>query len=491
MPRLETVDGHTRLFVDDQPFLILGLQWDCECCFTPQAMNPLFPHAKRMGANTAALPVYWREIEPEPGIFDFHMMEERLAQADLHDMRLVLLWFATWKNASAFYAPDFIRDNPVTYPPAVDAHGQALVSLCASAETTWQRDRDALIKLMLWIKEHDKTNRVILVQVENEPGVLGSGRCHCDVCNAALAAEDWTDHYGADADEAFAAASIAKYIERLAVEAKQVHPLPLYMNVWLSPDVAGRPGVDYPSGGATPQMIGIHQGIYSAIDFIAPDIYRGGFRDFHHLCQVYQAGGQPLYVAEHSTDPTGRAERNVYYAIGEYGAIGFDPWSIDSPHPNRYAPPLVDVVGGEWGPQAYWLRDSYVAIGRAVSRIVAAQDSGRMYTIVQEPAELGTGWAAEGCDLIVEYRDRENAGRGLVIQEGPDEFLLVGSGYTVAFRQPGPDGRPRQVRKAELGEYQGDTWVVHHPVRRERPESTGYPILVLEPSVVRVWLEPA
>ena len=104
LPKIIEVNGQPRLMVDGRPFLILDLQWDCDSCFSPEEMNPLFPHAARMGANTAALPTYWREIEPAPGVFDFRMIDERIRMANAHNLRLVLLWFATWKNACAFYA---------------------------------------------------------------------------------------------------------------------------------------------------------------------------------------------------------------------------------------------------------------------------------------------------------------------------------------------------------------------------------------------------
>ena len=123
MPQILQVNGR-QLQVDGRPFLILGLQWDCDSCFSRAEMNPLFAHAARMGANTAALPLYWREIEPEPGVYDFDMLDERLAQARANGLRLVLLWFATWKNACSFYAPDYIKQDPKTYRLAQDAGSQ-------------------------------------------------------------------------------------------------------------------------------------------------------------------------------------------------------------------------------------------------------------------------------------------------------------------------------------------------------------------------------
>lgn len=488
LPRLDRRDGRTRLLVDGRPFLILGLQWDCDSCFSSEEMTPLFPQAARIGANTAALPVYWREVEPEPGRFAFGMVDERLRQARTHGLRVVLLWFATWKNACPFYAPADIRDDPITYPRALDRHGAPTVSLCPAAEATWQRDRDALVALMAHLRDHDGERTAIMLQVENEPGILGSDRCYCPRCDERFAAGGWQAEWGADAAEAFSVVFVAGYLDRLAADARAVYPLPLYANVDLGPAVGGNPGAGTPAGGAVPAMLGLFRRQLRHLDFVAPDIYAGGYRDFARLCRIYGGDGNPLFVAEHSSSPSGRAERNVFYAIGEHGALGFDPWAVDSAFPHQETPPLVDPVGYEWGPQAYDLRDSYHAIARAIEPIVAAQGTDQLFTAVQEPAEAGTGWAAAGCDVLIAYHRREGAGRALVIQRSADEFLVIGVGCDVRFRRPRPDGRPRPILAAEWGRFEGDRWLARHPIRREHLESVGDPIKLLEPGVARVVL---
>jgi len=488
LPVITRVNGYPRLLVNNQPFLILGLQWDCDSCFSAEEMNPLFAHAAKMGANTAALPVYWREVEPEEGRYDFAMMDERIHQARLHNLRIVVLWFATWKNACPFYAADYVRNDPTTYPRALDRHGQPTVSLCPLAASTWQRDHAALAALMEHLRHVDDEQTVILLQLENEPGILGSDRCYCPTCNEQFAAERFEEQYGVNAAETFSAVTIARFIERLAAAVKPIYPLPLYVNVALPATVGAIPGT-YFTGGAIPEVLDVFRAQLHTIDCIAPDIYIPGYRDFQRLCRIYSANDNPLYIAEHSSSPIGRAERNVFYAIGEHGAIGFDPWAIDSPFPERYAPPLVDPLGGEWGPQAYWLRDSYVAIGRAMAPIIEAQGSERLFTCVQEAAETRTGWAANGCDVLIEYHDRQGAGRGFIVQQGVREFLLVGVGFAVRFQHPRPDGRPIPMISAEWGRFEGARWVPLHPMRREWLESVGKPISLLEPAVVRVILQ--
>ena len=489
LPRIERTGDRARLLVDGRPFLVLGLQWDCDSCFSSEEMNPLFAHAARMGANTATLPTYWREVEPQPDVYNFGMVDERIEHARANGLRAILLWFATWKNACAFYSPSYIRDAPDTYPPARDRAGSATVSLCPLAETTWRRDRNALVALMAHLRDHDPHHTVIMVQIENEPGLLRTDRCYCPTCSEHFAADNWTAAWGAAAPQAFSVASVAHYIDRLAAEAKAMHQLPLYTNVWLAPAVGGVPGVTHPSGGAVPGMLDLFRQRSRHLDLIAPDIYTTGYRDFDRLCRIYSAAGNPLYIAEHSSSSIGRADRNVFYAVGTHGALGFDPWAIDAAFPDIHSEPLVDPVGGEWGPQATSLRDSYHAIGRAIEPIAAAQGSDRIFTFVQEAGESGIGWAATGCDLIVSYHDPEQAARGLLIQRAGGQFLLIGVGFSVRFRRPSPDGRPVSVVAADWGRYDGDRWITLHPMRREHLESEGQPVSLYQPGVARVVLD--
>ncbi len=142
LPQIVQVNGRPQLQVDGRPFLILGLQWDCDSCFSRAEMNPLFAHAARMGANTAALPLYWREIEPEPGVYDFDMLDERLAQGTpVGCARPPVVCHL--ENACSFYAPDYIKQDPKTYRLAQDAGSQPTVSLCPTCAATWERDNAA------------------------------------------------------------------------------------------------------------------------------------------------------------------------------------------------------------------------------------------------------------------------------------------------------------------------------------------------------------
>jgi hypothetical protein len=487
LPRFVQHHGRFRFLVDGRPFLILGLQWGCESCFRAEEMLPLFAEAARMGANTAALPLYWREIEPEPGRYRFDLLDARLHGARQAGLRIVLLWFAAWKNGSPFYAPAYVRADPLQYPRARARDGRPVLSLCPAAGTTWARDAAALAAVMEHLRAVDTQHTVILVQLENEPGLLGTDRCYCEACAQQFDAEHWPERWGAQAAEAFSAACMARYIDRLAAHAKAILPLPVYVNVWLGGPPESYPG-QYPSGGAVPHLLAVFRAHLQHVDFVAPDVYSTGYRAFRHICTQY-GRDQPLYIAEHRSTQTGRAERNVFYALGEHRAIGFDVWAIDEPFPRTPgARPLVDPVDRRWAEHAYALRDSYLAISHALQPVAEAQGTDRLFTFVQEPGETGTSWRAGDCDLLVAYDHPEEAARGMIVRRDRHEFILLGAGFAVRFRRP-EDGRPIPVRLAEAGRFAGTEWIAWHPVRREQPEERGLPVPVRRAGVVRVVLE--
>jgi hypothetical protein len=67
-------------------------------------------------ANTLEIPIYWEQFEPEPGKFDTSIVDLIIKQAREHNVRLVLLWFGTWKNGSGHYIPLWAKK------PAGDLH---------------------------------------------------------------------------------------------------------------------------------------------------------------------------------------------------------------------------------------------------------------------------------------------------------------------------------------------------------------------------------
>jgi beta-galactosidase GanA len=110
LPRIETRDGRHALIVDGRPFLMLGAQANNSANY-PAMLPEVWPTIRALHANTLEMPIAWEQIEPVEGRFDFSFLDTLLAQARENEVRLVLLWFGTWKNTSASYVPEWVKTD--------------------------------------------------------------------------------------------------------------------------------------------------------------------------------------------------------------------------------------------------------------------------------------------------------------------------------------------------------------------------------------------
>ena len=46
-----------------------------------------------MNLNTVLIPIYWEQLEPKEGIFNFDLLDAALKNTRANKMKLVLLWF--------------------------------------------------------------------------------------------------------------------------------------------------------------------------------------------------------------------------------------------------------------------------------------------------------------------------------------------------------------------------------------------------------------
>ena len=137
----------------------------------------VWPALEAMHVNTAEAPVYWEQIEPQPGQFDWTNVDALIDGARTHHLHLIVLWFGTWKNGNDHYVPQWIKRDPQHFPRMINSAGTPLDDLSANAPANMEADRKAFAALMHHIAEKDSSEHtVLMMQVENESGGIGAVR---------------------------------------------------------------------------------------------------------------------------------------------------------------------------------------------------------------------------------------------------------------------------------------------------------------------------
>src|SRR5277367_206235 len=73
MPKVVSKDGRWALMVDGAPYLMLGVQVNNSSAW-PGMLPQVWPAVERLHANTVEAPVYWEQMEPAQGRFDFSVV---------------------------------------------------------------------------------------------------------------------------------------------------------------------------------------------------------------------------------------------------------------------------------------------------------------------------------------------------------------------------------------------------------------------------------
>src|ERR1035438_4097117 len=492
IPHIEKRDGRFGLIVDGKPFLVLGGKINNSSAW-PAALPGAWSAAEAMHANTVEAPVYWEQIEPAKGTFDFGNVDLLVNQAREHHFRLVLLWFGTWKNGQNHYVPEWIKSDPKTYPREENAFGKLLDVMSASSQANLDADKQAFAALMRHVKSIDGTDHtVIMVQVENESGSVGSIRDFSPAAQKAFETEvptefarslrllpgNWMKVFGADADESFAAYSTAHYINEVAAAGKAEYALPMYCNVWFAYPVHAlenrdRPsaGQEYPSGGPQQANVGIWKAAAPAIDMLAPDFYSDDFALFRNIVGTYARADNPLFFPESRFDAT--FGRYFFYALG-HGAIGFSPFGID-----RSMQPAVPNPQGITAQAATTTRpvnpvENYALLDPIEQQVAQLNLESKLFTGVEDKGEARQTIHLPTADAILSFGFPQPdgayppgtpnlQGRAMVAQLGPLEFLVTGFDVSVSFAVPAPELEKEQnqqieILRAEEGQYVGGTW---------------------------------
>ena len=337
LPRVVTIKGKHAFFVEEKPFFLLAAQTNNSANY-PAMLEKVWPVVDDMQANTIGIPVAWEQIEPTEGEFDFSYLDTLISQAAQRNKKIVLLWFATWKNNAPHYAPAWVKLNNTRFPRVITEDNRVLNSLSPHGESTLAADKRAFVKLMTYLRDYDPNHQVIMVQVQNEVGTYGSKRDYSALANSHFNRTvpqglldlykkpegTWQEVFGEDADEYFHAWSIARYVDEIASAGKAIKNLPMNVNVALRNPF--NPGSGYSMGGPTDNVIDIWKVAAPNIDMISPDIYFRDHRTVDKVLELYSRADNPLFVAEIGNDQP--YARYLFSTLGHQG-IGFAPFGMD------------------------------------------------------------------------------------------------------------------------------------------------------------------
>ena len=317
-----------------QDKIILGGELSNSAATSVEDIDEVMPRMKALGLNTVLVPVFWEFLEPVEGQMDFTLVDRTIDVARKQGLKIVPLWFGAWKNSMSCYAPAWFKRDVKRFPRAMTAEGKPLEIASCFSDNVLQADLKAFSALMQHIAEKDPQREVvIMMQIENEIGMLESARDHSPLAEKAYKEERWAERYGTDeyADEKFMALHYARYVEHQAKAARKIHDMPLYVNAAMNS--RGRKPGEYPSAGPLAHLADIWKAGAPSIDILAPDIYDTGFKSWasqYAMPSRPQDGGK---VKNRLFIPESRCCENsgvrALYAFGEHQALGFSPFAID------------------------------------------------------------------------------------------------------------------------------------------------------------------
>ncbi len=493
IPHLEKQGTATRLVVGGKPFLLISGELHNSTAGGFEYMRPVWKKLAEKNLNSVIATVSWELMEPEEGRFNFSLVDSVIASAREANLKLVLIWFASWKNSSSVYIPSWVKKDFEKYPRVKDENGKPLEILSTFGTASAEADAKAFAALMRHIREVDSEQQtVVMMQVENEMGIndhLGetpgnARRDFSDPANAAYTApvpkklidylvehkenlfpelykvwsingfktsgsweelfgrsqfkpdiKDW-QFYSYFTEELFMAWNYAIYIEKVAAAGKREYPLPMYVNAWLKQPTTSWPG-RYPSGGPLPQVLDVWRAAAPSIDFIAPDIY---IDEFTWVCNEFTRSGNPLFIPEAIGGATGAAR--AFFVFGEYNAGCFAPFGIDN------------IIHAKNDP----LDESYDVLQKMSSIILENQGKGTMRGILVDTKSPVLSFDFGGYTIKAELGEGTPIAGGIIIRTGKDEFICAGRSLDVFFIPK--DGSMRvALDVVDEGTFESGKWI--------------------------------
>jgi hypothetical protein len=545
IPHLQKQGTATQLIVDGAPFLAVTGELGNNTATSLENMQPIWSKLVAGNLNCVLAAVHWAQMEPVEGRYEFALVDGLIQEARRNNLKLVFLWFGSWKNGLSSYVPYWVKQDYKRFPRIQIKGGKTLELLSTFGDATRDADARAYRALMRHIKEVDgQRHTVVMMQVENEVGVLRDSRDRSAPANRAFAGPvprelmsylqqhkdtlipelrevwaangsktsgTWEEVFGAGkpdsvdmpiqttsppmspeehdrswrqlhwpVDEIFMAWNYARFVGKVVEEGKAEYNIPMYANAWLQQPNHAWPG-SYPSGGPVPQVHDIWRAGAPAVDVLAPDLYLEYFDD---VSARFTRDGNPLFIPETSANAA-----NVMSAFGKFNAIAFSPFGIE-----RSVGPDTELAA------------AYRVITQLAPAIAAQQGKGSITAVRMNRGDaplnvklgdytldltyIGAGRVPIAPEATAAGQQRPQGGppavqaAAILIAAGPNEFYFGAGagGLRIGFTANTPGPRIVGLGDVQEGKFVDGKWKV---VRQLGGDDTGQgEILSLRPNTV-------
>ncbi|NCT08969.1 MAG: hypothetical protein GW772_02650 [Flavobacteriia bacterium] len=451
--------------VHNKPFLMIAGEIHNSSASTVEFMKPLFPKLKKMNLNSVFVTLAWEQFEPEEGVYDFTLVNEIMKNAQENNLKVCLLWFASWKNGESSYAPMWVKKDTKRFFRVKTKDGLEIETLSPFCEATKIADAKAFAVLMKHIKEVDTNQTVILVQPQNEVGMfqdidyneislnlfeqkvpkelltyLQKNKNSLDafVKNAwsktnFKIAGTWKEVFGntPESKSIFTTWQYATYINTVAKAGRTAYNLPMMVNSWIVQKPDDLPGV-YPNGGPVSRVIDIWKAAAPDIDIQSPDIYLDNFKE---IVSMYHRDDNPLLIPESKAE-VGRA----FYAFGQHDAICFSPFGIEDAANN------------------FVFTKSYEVLNEVQHLIKKYQGTGKMVAVLKEGTENYNDFYLGDYKVKVMYEKPNEPSFGIIIQTNENEFIVIGMNLSVYFTSE-IKNKIGYIGQVFEGTYENEKWI--------------------------------
>lgn len=480
MPQLLKHGTAMQLVVDGKHFIALAGELGNSSASVMSYLNPYWENFEEMHLNTVVVPAYWELIEPSEAHFNFTLIDSLVNAARHHNLKIVFLWFGTWKNSMSCYVPLWVKTDEKRFPRARTRTGEAEEILTAFSTSNRDADARAFAEFLKHIREIDGVKHtVILVQVENEMGMIPDARDYSPEADTAFNEDvpaelmsyieehkdslqeelkeswknagyrhsgTWTEVFGESTatDEFFMAWYFGRYANYVAEAGKREYPLPMYVNAALIRP-GWKPG-QYPSAGPLPHLMDIWKAAAPSIDFLAPDIY---FPTFKEWCDKFYKPDNQFFIPECQNT---QSVANAYYAIAQDNVMGYSPFSIESvPDPSNNQ-----------------ISQGYEVLRELTPLILENQGKGTMRGILLDSASQETQISLG--DYVLTFRHeyawffaKHEPGPtprvgGLIIELSPDDFIIAGTGLLITFAPRVGENSRAGIGSDYLGKFVEGKW---------------------------------